>query len=56
MRLQAAIAPRTVTNFLDRYDELVALSLGDHQRLQEVTGAQGRVVLALDGLQPPGGP
>lgn len=49
---QVAIAPRTVTNLLDRYDELVALSLGDHQRLQEITRAQGRVILALDGLQP----
>jgi hypothetical protein len=52
VRRQVAIAPRTVTNLLDRYDELVALSLGDHQRLQEITRAQGRVILALDGLQP----
>jgi hypothetical protein len=30
----------------------VALSLGDDKRLRALTGQQGRVVLALDGLQP----
>jgi Transposase, Mutator family len=47
-----AICPRTVTNLLDRYDELLALSLTDDQRLRRVTQERGRVVLALDGLQP----
>src|SRR5213078_2528210 len=47
-----AVAPRTVTNLLERYDELVALSLQDTARLQRMTQAQGRVILALDGLQP----
>ena len=47
-----AVCERTVTNLLDRYDELVALSLGGDERLRELTGKQGRVVLALDGLQP----
>jgi hypothetical protein len=47
-----AIAPRTVTNLLERYDELLALSLTDTARLQRITQAQGRVILALDGLQP----
>ena len=47
-----AVCQRTVTNLLDRYDELMALSLQDDKRLRELTGAQGRVVLALDGLQP----
>ena len=46
------VCERTVTNLLDRYDELVALSLADDRRLRAVTAAQGRVVLALDGLQP----
>jgi hypothetical protein len=46
------IAERTVTNLLDRYDELLALRLCDDAHLQRVTAAQGRVVLALDGLQP----
>ncbi len=49
---RVAICPRTVTNLLDRYDELLALSLVDHQRLRRVTHERGRVVVALDGLQP----
>jgi hypothetical protein len=47
-----AVAPRTVTNLLERYDELLALSLTDTTRLQRITQARGRVILALDGLQP----
>lgn len=46
------ISERTVTNLLDRYDELVALSVLDVQRLRRVTHGQKRVILALDGLQP----
>jgi hypothetical protein len=49
---RVALAPRTVLNLLERYDELVALSLTDTARLQRLTEAQGRVILALDGLQP----
>jgi hypothetical protein len=44
--------PRTVTNLLDRYDELLALSLADAGRLRRITAAAGRVILAIDGLQP----
>jgi hypothetical protein len=47
-----AIAERTVTNLLDRYDELLAVTLTDDRRLQGLLAAQGRVILALDGLQP----
>jgi hypothetical protein len=47
-----AIAPRTVTHLLERYDELLTLSLTDTARLQHITQSQGRVILALDGLQP----
>lgn len=47
-----AISERTVTNLLDRYDELVALTLADDRRLQRITAEQGRVILAIDGLQP----
>jgi len=47
-----AVAPRTVTHLLERYDELLTLSLTDTARLQRITQAQGRVLLALDGLQP----
>lgn len=46
------IAERNVTYLLERYDELLALSLSDPARLREVTAREGRVILALDGLQP----
>ena len=46
------IAQRSVTEQLQRYEELVAVRLADHERLQALLTAQGRVVLALDGLQP----
>lgn len=46
------ICQRTVTNLLDRYDELVSVHLSDSRRLQTVMKKQGRVILALDGLQP----
>lgn len=51
-RRKVVISQRTVTNLLDRYDELLALSLTDNRRLQEIMMTQGRVILALDGLQP----
>jgi hypothetical protein len=47
-----AISERSVTNLLERYDELVALTVADIERRQAVFAAQGRVILALDGLQP----
>jgi hypothetical protein len=46
------ICPRSVANLLDRYDELLALSLSDPTRLRRIAAAAGRVVLAIDGLQP----
>src|SRR6201994_566297 len=49
---EVAIAERSVTNLLDRYDELLATSLSDSARLRRLLAAQGRVILALDGLQP----
>ena len=45
------IAERNVY-LLERYDELLALSLTDAERLREITAREGRVILALDGLQP----
>jgi hypothetical protein len=51
-RQGVALAERTVTNLLDRYDELKALSTADPQRLGPLLRGQKRVVLALDGLQP----
>ena len=46
------VAPRTVTDQLYRYEELLALSLADPKRLQGRLGKQGQVILALDGFQP----
>ena len=46
------IAERSVTNLLDRCDELLAVSLTDGTRLRAMLASQGRVILALDGLQP----
>ena len=46
------IAERSVTNLLDRYDELLATSLTSSRRLRTVLAKQGRAVLALDGMQP----
>jgi len=47
-----AIAARSVTNLLSRYEELVALRLADQGRLAERLLEQGQTILALDGLQP----
>jgi Transposase, Mutator family len=46
------VAERTVSNLLDRYDELRALATADPRRLGPLLRPQGRVVLAIDGLQP----
>lgn len=47
-----AIAERSVTVLLHRYEELVALHLADPVRLRQRLVGQGGVILALDGLQP----
>ncbi len=46
------ISVRSVGNLLDRYDELLALSCSDAERLRRITEQAGRVILAIDGLQP----
>ena len=46
------VSERAVTNLLDRYDELLAVALADDRRLGAVLARHGRVVLAIDGLQP----
>jgi hypothetical protein len=46
------VSERTVTNLLDRYDERLSVSLADDRRLQKLLAKQGRVILAIDGLQP----
>jgi hypothetical protein len=46
------VSERTVTNLLDRYDELLAVALGDDRRLKKLLAGQAQVILAIDGLQP----
>lgn len=55
VRRRVAIAPRTVQHLLERDEALVTLSLRETTRLQHITAAQGRIILALDGRQPDGG-
>src|SRR5258708_4039417 len=52
VRRGVPICARSVSNLLDRYDELLTLSLSDTGRLRRITAAAGQVVLAIDGLQP----
>jgi hypothetical protein len=52
VRRGVAICVRSVSNLLDRYDELLALSCFDVARLRRITAQAGRVILAIDGLQP----
>lgn len=52
VRRGVSICPRSVGNLLDRYDELLALSCTDPGRLKAATEPAGRVILAIDGLQP----
>jgi MULE transposase domain len=49
------LAPRSVTNLLDRYDELLALATLDPKRLHPKLLEEGRVILAIAGLQPDAG-
>ena len=44
------VSERTVTNLVDRYDELLAVALTDDRRLKGVLAGRGRVILAIDGL------
>ncbi|BAT56923.1 transposase (plasmid) [Nostoc sp. NIES-3756] len=46
------ISQRTVTHLIDRYDELLSLWLKDQKRLKAIVANQGRVILAIDGMQP----
>lgn len=52
VRRGVPICARSVGNLLDRYDELLALSTSDVERLRRITAAAGKAVLAIDGLQP----
>lgn len=46
------VSERSVTHLLYRYDELLAVWLSDHTRLKAIAKKQGRVILAIDGMQP----
>ena len=46
------ISERTVDLLLHRYEELLSVHCTDPERLQALFAQQGRVLLALDGLQP----
>jgi hypothetical protein len=46
------ISERSVTHLLERYDELLAVWLTDNERLKAIAKKQGRVILAIDGMQP----
>jgi hypothetical protein len=47
-----ALSQRSVSNLIDRYDELLAVALADDSRLAGLLATQGKVVLAIDGLAP----
>src|SRR5215204_3015769 len=46
------VSERTVTNLLDRYEELVALRISERAGLRERLKEQRRALLSIDGLQP----
>ncbi len=48
----AQVCERTVEHLMHRYEELVTVHLHHKDRLQAILQKQGRVILALDGLQP----
>lgn len=50
-----SITERSVTHLMQRYEELVALRVMENVGIKERLQKQGRVILALDGLQPDGG-
>jgi hypothetical protein len=52
IRRGVLVCVRSAGNLLDRYDELLALSTSDVERLRRITAAAGKVILAIDGLQP----
>jgi len=49
---QLTVCERSVTNLIQRYEELVSLHLLDRPQVTGRLRAQGRAVLAIDGLQP----
>src|SRR4028119_436982 len=47
-----SIAERSVTNLLDRYDEVLATQVSNPDHLRWRLAGQEQIILALDGLQP----
>lgn len=47
-----SISARTVSNLIDRYDELVATAVADEKRIEALLGDQKQVIVGIDGLQP----
>src|SRR5439155_18477154 len=47
-----SISQRSVTDLLERYEELVALHLADEERVKAQLKQQGQVLLVIDGMQP----
>jgi hypothetical protein len=47
-----AISARSVSNLIDRYDELVATAMADETRLAALLSGQQQVIVGIDGLQP----
>lgn len=46
------VSERTVSNLLNRYDELVSLQVNDTERIGKIIAGQSQVILAIDGMQP----
>ena len=46
------ISQRSVSHLIERYEELLAISLSNKERLQEIGREYKRVILAIDGMQP----
>ena len=46
------ISQRSVSELLARYDELLAVSLNNSERLKGLVKQQGKAILAIDGMQP----
>ena len=46
------VSQRSVSHLLERYDELLAVWLSDTERLKAIASKQGRLILAIDGMQP----
>jgi hypothetical protein len=55
LRRGIQIAERSVTHLIARYEELVTVHVRDRDRIHKILSEQGRVILAIDGLQPDAG-